>query len=255
MYRVIIFIALGSFLLATSPVFAQHEYPQVEVQRGGQYFRGNCAACHGQNGDLIEDVSLADPLYLRDVTDEQMIAIIITGIPGTAMLANDYNELQAGNIVAYLRDMSEEGRIAPVNGDPGRGQVLLESSDCLDCHRIKRKGSRLAPDLSVIGLIRRTSELEEALLDPNATILPEHRNIRIVTENGREITGRLLNHDQVTVQLLDSDERLQSFMKADLREFDFVLNSNMQSYAEQFSGQEIEDILSYLVSLNGGEVQ
>ncbi len=261
MYRIFSFhttlirLACLSCLFLVSAAMAQHEYPEVEVQRGGQFFRNACIACHGQNGDSLDDVSLADPVFLQGMTDEQLITIITTGVQGTAMLASTYSELQAGNIVAYLRDMSEQGRIAPVNGDAIRGQALVESGDCLDCHRIKRNGSILGPDLSIIGLTRRTSELEESILDPDVTILPENRTVRLVTENGDEITGKLLNHDLITVQLLDSNERLQSFAKNELREFEFILDSAMPSYANLLSNQEVEDILSYLVSLTGGDAQ
>ena len=42
-----------------------------------------------------------------------------------------------------------------------------------------------------------------------------------MTADGKEVKGRLLNHDTYTVQLLDWDEQLRSFDEADLREFAF----------------------------------
>ena len=39
-------------------------------------------------------------------------------------------------------------------GDAAQGKVLIESSKCLDCHRIGEKGSHLGPDLSDIGTRR-----------------------------------------------------------------------------------------------------
>ena len=107
----------------------------------------------------------------------------------------------------------------------------------------------------MIGLIRRTSDIEDSILNPNATVLPENRYIRIVTGNGATMTGRLLNHDRVTVQMIDSNERLQSHLKAGLVEFTFIEDSSMPSFADRLSGQELEDVLSYLVSLTGGDTQ
>ena len=67
-------------------------------------------------------------------------------------------------------------------------------------------------------------------------------------------TGRLLNIDSFTVQMLDSKEQLRSFMKSDLRDFGFVA-SPMPSFKGRLSGQEIADVVSYLVSLKDRTAQ
>ena len=247
--RFLSFVIAACDLLWGSPGLAQQDYPEVEVVRGGQFFRGNCAGCHGQDGDLVEGVSLADPRFLRGESDEDLIGIIMDGISGTAMPESNYSELQAGNIVAYLRSLSADSRT--VSGDASRGRVLVETSGCLNCHRVNGNGSRLAPDLSEIGLLRRAGELEESILEPNATLLPSNRFVEVVTSDGTALTGRLLNHDSVTVQFLDSEEQMRSFMKSDLRRFAFVEESSMPSFRDRLNAEEIEDILTYLVSLKG----
>lgn len=253
-YRPAVVCLAAAWFVAVAPVQAQHDYPRVDIERGEQLYRGNCIGCHGPDGNLLDEVSLTDPVYLQRMTDEQLIGIIINGVPDTAMLANNnYSESQAGNIVAYLRDLSRQGRVMP-QGDFERGRRLFESGDCLDCHRVGRSGARIGPDLTRIGLLRRTDELEEALLDPDATVLPENRYVRLVTREGDEIKGRLLNHDRVVVQLLDeAGERLRLFRKADLAEFEILRTSTMPSYADVYSAEELEDLLTYLVSLGRGE--
>ena len=74
-------------------------------------------------------------------------------------------------------------------------------------------GWRLGPDLSGIGQVRRAAELEQSVLEPDAEVLPTNRFYRVVTRGGATVTGRLLNHDTFTVQLLDSTEQLRSFRK------------------------------------------
>jgi putative heme-binding domain-containing protein len=248
-------IAVISCVALVPPSLAQHAYPEVEVARGGQFFRGNCAGCHGQDGDLVEGVGLADPIFLQGVSDQQLVGIIMDGIPGTAMPPSNYSPLQAGNIVAYLRDLSELGRGAPVNGNPERGAALVASNRCLTCHRIDGTGSRVGPDLSRIGLLRRTDEIEESIVDPNASVAPENRYIRVETSGGEVLTGRLLNHDRVTVQFIDTGERLRSMMKSTLGEFAILEDSPMPAFGGRLESQELEDILSYLVSLKGGDSQ
>src|SRR5690606_22102365 len=87
-----------------------------------------------------------------------------------------------------------------LEGDPIRGRALFEGKGgCMDCHRIAGRGSRLGPDLSQIGAVRRAVEIERSLLDPQAEVQPQNRFYRVTPKGGEPITGRLLNHDSFTV--------------------------------------------------------
>jgi mono/diheme cytochrome c family protein len=68
--------------------------------------------------------------------------------------------------------------------------------------------------------------------------------------DGTTVTGRLLNHDSFTVQMLDSKEQLRSFAKADLREHGFA-PTPMPSAQGRLDSQETADVVSYLASLKG----
>jgi hypothetical protein len=93
--------------------------------------------------------------------------------------------------------------------------------------------------------------LETSILDPDAEIASNNRTVRVVAPDGSTITGRLLNQDTFTVQMIDSRERLLSFSKADLREFSFVRKSPMPPYRGKLSGEELADLIEYLMSLKG----
>ena len=64
-------------------------------------------------------------------------------------------------------------------------------------------------------------------------------------------TGRLLNLDTFTVQMLDAKEQLRSFVKADLRDHGFAEKSPMPSYKTTLTPQELADVVTYLTSLKG----
>ena len=113
------------------------------------------------------------------------------------------------------------------------------------------KGSRLGPELTEIGAVRRMVELERSLLEPNAEILLQNRMVRLVTRDGVTITGRLLNQDTFTVQLIDSKERLLSSQKSSLKEYAFIDKSQMPTYRDKLNPRELADLVSYLVSLKG----
>jgi hypothetical protein len=66
-----------------------------------------------------------------------------------------------------------------------------------------------------------------------------------------KITGRLLNQDSFTVQLLDSTGRLRLFERSNLSESAILKDSPMPAYRERLTAQELADVVSYLVSLKG----
>ena len=80
---------------------------------------------------------------------------------------------------------------------------------------------------------------------------PINRPVVVVTPDGERVTGRRLNEDSYTVQLIDGQERLLSFDKAELRAYTILTESPMPSYADRLSPQELADLLAYLVSLKG----
>ena len=129
--------------------------------------------------------------------------------------------------------------------------IFAGKGNCLTCHRVGDKGSRLGRNLTEIGTIRSPKELETSLVDPNAEILPEGRFYRVVTRDGATITGRLLNLDTYQVQMIDPKEQLRSFDKSELREHGFVKGSTMPSYRNKLSNDELADLIAYLGTLKG----
>jgi putative heme-binding domain-containing protein len=239
-------------LVVAGALFAQHGYTPSDVENGGRLYRTNCASCHGPNGDLQPGVDLGHGKFRRATADEEVAAIITKGIPGTGMPPGNFTESQALTIVAYLRSMAASSNVAATAGDPARGKEVFEGKgQCLTCHRVRTTGSRVGPDLTDIGMLRRTAELERSLVDPNADMLAANRYYRVVTKDGQTVTGRLLNEDTFSVQLLDTTEKLRSFKIADVREHAFVDKSPMPSYKGKLTPEELSDVIGYLTSLKG----
>jgi len=239
-------------LTVAGALMAQHGYTAADVESGGRLYRINCIACHGPNGDLQPNVDLGHGKFRRATADEEVAAIIMKGIPGTGMPPGNFSESQALTIVAYLRSMAASSNVAVAAGDPIRGKAIVESKgQCLTCHRIGTTGSRVGPDLTDIGARRRTAELYTSLVDPNAEIAAANRYYRVVTKDGQIVTGRLLNEDTFSIQMLDTSEKLRSFNISDLRERDFVAKSPMPSYKDKLSPAELADVIGYLTSLKG----
>jgi putative heme-binding domain-containing protein len=246
----IFILVVAGLLLAGGSLSAQHA-TAFDIEDGARAFRNTCATCHGPDGDQIAGIDLGRGQFRRPLSDEELVGIIRKGIPNTPMPATNVSEVQAVKIVAYLRSVAVARRGAAAAGDAVRGKAIFDGKGaCSTCHRVNGNGSRLGPDLSRVGQVRRTIELEQSLLDPAAEVLPANRSYRVTMRDGTTVTGRLLNHDSFTVQMLDSKEQLRSFAKADLREHGFA-PTPMPSAQGRLDSQETADVVSYLASLKG----
>ncbi len=254
--RLVACIALVAGAAAVPSLAAQNpaggQYPQVDIQYGSRVYAAQCVVCHGATGDTVAGVDLRSGRFRRASSDFELIEIITSGIPGTAMPKFTFNAAELVGVVAYLRNMRDFNAGNVVLGDPARGQALFDSRGrCATCHRLNGKGPRLAPDLSNIGAIRTADSLQKSILDPNGSIQPVNRSVRAVTRDGRVVTGRRLNEDTYTVQLIDQQERLVSLVKADLREYTVIKTSSMPASKDTLSQAEVADVVAYLLSLKG----
>ena len=237
-------------LALAAPASAQHA-TAFDVQDGRRVYEGLCAACHGPDGNLIAGIDFSRGVYRRAFSDDELAATIMAGIPNTPMPPSPtMRRDEALRVVEYLRSMGQ-GRETTTDGDARRGRALFEGKgECSDCHAVRGEGSRVGPDLTRIGLVRRTGEIERSLLEPEAEVQPENRFYKVSPKSGAPVVGRLLNRDTYTVQLIDLDERLRSFQIADLREHGFD-DTPMPPARDKLSTQEIADVVSYLSSLRG----
>jgi putative heme-binding domain-containing protein len=233
-----------------SRALAQHA-TAFDIEDGRRVYQASCANCHGPDGNLIAGIDFGRGVYRRPLSNDEIADIIVGGIPNTPMPPNpSMSQEQALRVVEYMRSMAE-GRVAQAEGDPRRGRPVFEGrGECLDCHRVDGLGSRVGPDLTRIGLLRRAGELERSMLEPEAEVQPENRFYKVTPKNGEPVTGRLLNRDTFTVQLIDTDEQLRLFQIADLRDHGFE-ETPMPSVRGELSPQEIADVVSYLSSLRG----
>jgi putative heme-binding domain-containing protein len=238
---------------AARPASAQHE-TAADLLDGERAFRQSCANCHGPDGNLIPGIDFSRGQYRSQLSDDDLVRIIRTGIPNTAMPPSaNMPEPQARQLVAYLRSLPK-ARAGTIAGDAARGKTVYDNKGgCASCHRVGAIGSRVGPELTSIGAVRGAVELQRALVDPAADVQPNHRFYRVVLRDGTAVTGRLLGHDTFTVQMLDTKEQLRSFTKAELREHGFA-PSPMPSFTGTLTPQELADVVSYLASLKAPRV-
>jgi putative heme-binding domain-containing protein len=217
------------------------------VAEGARFFRASCVNCHGERGDMIVGVDLGHGKFRRASTDNDLVGIIINGIPGTGMPPNTLTPPQALGVVAYLRSLSPS--TAVVTDDVVNGKALFRDKGCAECHRILGEGSRVGPDLSEIGSLRKPAELEQSILEPDAEIEPDNRTFHATRKDGVQITGRVIDEDTFGMRIIDSKEHLMSLSKADLREYSYSPISGMPSFRGRLTQKEVSHLVGYLSSL------
>lgn len=248
--------AAVSLPLASGPVGAQEQHPgeysPLDIENGSRLYTGQCITCHGPMGNGVAGVDLRRGAFKRVTTDEELRKVITGGVPGTAMQKFDLSAPEQNQLVAYIRSGLEVGGRAAKVGDPAKGkQVFDTKGGCTTCHRTGGTGARKGPDLSDVGSLRSASMLQQALVEPTSTMLPINRPVRAVTKAGKTITGRRLNEDTYTVQIIDENGRLQSLTKADLKEYQVLTASPMPSFRDKLTVDEISDVVAYLLTLKG----
>ena len=203
----------------------------------------------------------------RAADDAALADVIANGIPGTQMPNTRMTDEERAQLISFVREL---GRVQPaqVSGDRANGErVFWAKGNCGQCHTVGPRGGRLGPDLTDIGSKRSPAHLRTSLLEPDAevpetfafyqrwTYQPDNfLLLRVVTKDGKEITGIRVNEDAFTIQFRDTSDRMYSFRKEELKE----INKNwgatlMPTYKGVLTETEIQDVIAYLASLQGAQ--
>lgn len=251
MMKRVLVIAGWMALSASTPLHAQ-TYAPADIQYGARLFGQQCTVCHGATGDVVAGVDLRANRFKRSSTDNDLRTVISTGVEGTGMPSFKFDPPELTAVIAYLRNMRDFDAKTSLIGDPERGRAVFEGKgECARCHRVNGRGPRVAPDFSDIGAVRTPDALRRVIVEPEAELRPANRSVRAVTRDGKVITGRRLNEDTYTVQLIDDQEHLVSLVKATLREYGLVTRTSMPSYRDKLTNDELADVVAYLLSLKG----
>lgn len=245
-------VAVG--MLLASAILARGQTasaPGADAERAGgeKIFRGHCASCHGLNGVGGSGPSLATGVFYHGSTDADLFRNISEGIPGTAMPDQFFSSAQIRQIVAYVRSLSARPVRPKLTGDATRGAQLFQAKGCSGCHLVRGEGNVRGPDLSVIGSQRSVGHLRESIIAPGVNVDRAYWVAKIVTKDGANRTGFILNEDTYAVQMLDFNSGLRLIQRDDFKDFGVDRGSIMPSFREKLSDAELEDLVAFLASL------
>ena len=224
----------------------------ASIRAGMTAYRVSCADCHGLDAGGYRGPDLV-AFIGGGATDERLFDTIRKGIPGTDMPKrdDDMSDNDILQIVAYLRNLSTVAAPETPVGNVDNGRQIF-SRQCSSCHRVSGVGGRIGPELSRIGMSRSRSALTREIRTPSEWIAPNFETVTLVTKDGRRIRGVKKAEDVFSIQIMDTRERLQGYLKSTLQEVIHEKDSLMPAFgAAQLADSDLSDVLGYLATLRG----
>lgn len=232
----------------THPGKNPHLGNKASIRSGMALYRQGCGDCHGLDAGGYRGPDLNAALA-AGMTDERLFQAIRKGVQGTEMPPSNAPDDEVLMVIAYLRNL---GTVAPPEkptGNVANGEQLF-ASQCATCHRVGTRGGRLGPDLSRVGAARSQAALVREIRTPAEWIAPGYEPVTLVMKDGQRVGGVKKNEDVFSIQIMDTRERIQGFLKADLQDVIYEKGSLMPVYGpERLSESDLNDLVGYLTTL------
>jgi putative heme-binding domain-containing protein len=223
--------------------------PQA-IRNGTALYRTRCSGCHGMDALGLRGPDLTS-VMAAGVGDDELFQYVRKGVPGSEMPPSTAPDDEIWQTLAYLRTLSAPAGAESPTGDAENGQRLFQAN-CRSCHRVSGLGGRLGPDLSRIGSARSRAALVREIRTASVFIQPGFEPVTLVNRDGQRIRGVRKNEDAFSIQIMDVGERLQGYLKADLREVVEETRSLMPDYgADRLNDRDLNDLLRYLDNQRG----
>jgi putative heme-binding domain-containing protein len=217
------------------------------IQAGGALFRERCADCHGADAKGVSGPDLTR-LWTTEASDERVFQTIRSGVPGSIMPSSSAPDAELWAIVAYLRNIST-AKSEESSGNMANGAQIL-AAHCASCHRVNDAGGRIGPDLSRLAASQTNEVLTRAIRNASASLTSGYETVTLVTRDGQQIRGTRKSEDAFSIQIMDTGERLQGYLKTNLRDVIRDKKSLMPDFGpDRLSDRDLSDLLAFLGTL------
>jgi putative heme-binding domain-containing protein len=149
------------------------------------------------------------------------------------------NQIDAQAILAMKGDASK-----------GFGRYLNNEGQCRLCHRVDGQGRSVGPDLDKLASKRSREELLESILEPSRRIEGAFIGHKILTTDGRTISGLLMERNDRQTIIRGADGIEHRIDHDDIEESKQLGISLMPTgLAAEMTADELADLLAFLESL------
>lgn len=251
---------LLAVLILAVPSMAQHgrylsesKNPAIgnpeSIAAGAKLYSTSCAGCHGPDGSGGRGPNLVSRALWHPLSDEAIFNAIRNGVPGADMPPTKLSDDQTWNLVSFIHALTGPAGENTVPGNVEAGEQVFWGSKagCANCHSIRGKGGRVAPDLSNIGS-RPLAAIREAIVEPSKDLfLLGNEAVSVTLNDGSVVEGIARNRSNYSLQLIGKDGALRMISMADVKELTTSARSPMPGdYAKRLSSGELRDLLAFL---------
>jgi putative heme-binding domain-containing protein len=216
--------------------------------KGKAEFIHNCTACH--RADMVTDAKKTKVEWRKSVDD-----MAARGADGTKEdLDNAYLYLATNfatdKSAPTTAASSASGTAAPLNSSEiEQAKSLITQSECLACHRIQEQGGYTGPALNGVGARLTPDQIQAAIVTPKPKLDPRNDLVRLTTDDGKTVAGRILSQDDNTIQVIDTSGKVATYSKSELTQFKIIDTNPMPPYAGRIAGDDLDTLVRYLSSL------
>ena len=137
--------------------------------------------------------------------------------------------------------------------DATRGQQVffdrIAGAGCVNCHRVRGRGSPWAPDLSGVGTRLTPENLVKAVIDPNAAITEGYALQLVVTADGRTHRGAVIQETGSALTLLQVEGTRITLETRTIERRQQLKQSVMPTGYARFDVQQLADLTAWLLTL------
>ncbi|MBS0209663.1 MAG: c-type cytochrome [Planctomycetes bacterium] len=146
---------------------------------------------------------------------------------------------------AFIHGVKTSLKLAP--GNPVAGKEVF-TKVCATCHNLFGEGNKIGPELT--GADRKNLDfLLTSLVDPSAVIRKDYLLYQALLNDGRSLSGLLVENTPATVTLLDAKNQRTTVDQADIDQLEPAPLSMMpEKLLDPLSAQQVRDLISYIQS-------
>ena len=215
-------LAVGAMILAAAGMpGAQDRAPgsgdPAAIRTGQGLFRERCAECHGADAKGVAGHDLTR-LWTSGATDERVFQTIRTGVPNThhaLQLRARRRAVGARQLLAQPERRGVRRAVARQHRER-RADFLgvVRSCHAVDVPRRPRSGPTCRGSAEPVARGAHAGDSRARTRRSPAGYQP----VTLVTRDGQRIRGTRKSEDAFSIQIMDTREQLQGYLKASLRE-------------------------------------
>ena len=212
--------------------------------------RQNAYAVLGDLGRPEADALLVAGLNAADVLAEAELDLLDAGEKRVA--SPEIKAALAARTATVKKDDPLAGyRSVLLGGNAAKGRAIFEKNTavyCLRCHKIRREGGEVGPDLSDVGKKQNREYIAAAIIHPNAAIAQGFETVVVALNDGKVISGVFKSEDDKTLRLMSIDNKPIEIAKSDIDERKRGPSAMPEDVAKKLKKSEIRDLVEFLAT-------